>query len=161
MRIAGPGGFLLALLVALTGCGSSSGGPSTTPTGPSHDPAAPLVTYLKSGGIAGIYERLTVDPTGRATVSQGLPSTAKVKSFSLTSSELSALKHSLDAADLESQKNASPQACADCFVYDITYAGHHFRGDQATLPAQVEPAVTTLNALIAQAGIEEPLATGK
>jgi hypothetical protein len=160
MRIAAIGAALLVPAAALAGCGSSS---DTSTTGTSGDPGSPqaLVVYVKSGGIAGIYEKLVVDESGRATVSQGLPSRAKVGTFSLSQPEVAALRHTLDAANLESQQNASPQGCADCFVYDITYAGHHFRGDEATLPAQVKPAVTSLNALIAQAGIEEPLATGK
>ncbi len=148
---------LVALLALAAGCGSKDS--STSTTKPGAQPA--LVTYVKSGGIAGIYEKVVVDESGKATVSQGLPSTAKVKSFSLSDAELSALRRSLDAAELASQKNASPQGCADCFVYDITYNGTHFRGDEATLPAQVKLAVTQLNALIARAGIEEPLATGK
>jgi hypothetical protein len=151
MRIIRVGLTLLAMLACAAGCGSNSSGSSS----------AVLVTYVRSGGLPGIYEKLVVEESGSATVSQGLASNAKAKRFSVSDSDVAALRHDLDAADLGSQKNASPGACADCYVYDITYAGHHFTGDEATLPAAVHPAVTSLNAIIAQAGIEEPLATGK
>ncbi len=147
--------FGLPLLTLLAGCGSASQSASTATSTPSGRQA--LVTYSKSGGIAGIIERLKVEPSGHATVSEGLPADAKTKTFSLSPEELSKLRQTLDAAKLASHASASPQGCADCFVYRIAYRGTTFEGDQATLPAAVRPAVEALDALTARAGVDRPL----
>ena len=147
---------LLLPTLLIAGCGSSSqettAGSTSTPAG-----SQALVIYSKTGGIAGIHERLSVEPSGVATVSQGLPAEAKTKIFKLTAAELASLRRTLDAADLASLPSTPSQGCADCFLYAITYNGTTWRGDEATLPPAVRPAIQALDRLVARAEIDQPL----
>ena len=147
---------LLLPTVLLVACGSASREPAASSTSTSSGPRA-LVIYSKSGGIAGIRERLSVDPSGRATLSQGLPANAKTVTVKLPPAEVDGLRRARDDAGLASLPSGPSQGCADCFLYEITYAGTVWKGDEATLPQAVRPAIQALDRVVAGAGIEQPL----
>jgi hypothetical protein len=100
---------LLALLAA--GCGGQSSGDGDA-----------LVTYERGGGIAGVSERLVVDTGGTARLSVGDSDQAE-RRFALADQELERLRSDLEAADFAGIDVGSGLGCADCFDYEITYAG--------------------------------------
>lgn len=129
-----------AALLLAAGCGD---GQDTT-TDPGNDP---LVTYSRSGGIAGIEERLLVDRGGRATVSIGGGSPT---SFTLSDSELGRLEAALQAADLAAVTDRET-GCADCFRYEVTYDGTTVAYDEvAEPPPSVAAVVSQLGGLVAE-----------
>src|SRR3954452_368574 len=89
---------------------------------PPHPP--PLVTYVKEGGVAGLREQVTVARDGRVTVRDGYGPSRTVRHLRLTRAQLARLRRILDRAHIERLADAGPADCADCFGYDITYAGH-------------------------------------
>ncbi len=105
---------LLVVTLPATGCGSDDDrAPEPPATGP-------LVTYQRTGGIAGVTEKLTVERGGEATLVVGFD---RVRiAFELPAAELNELEAELEAADLEAIEKAPADAvCSDCFVYEITY----------------------------------------
>jgi hypothetical protein len=105
---------VLLLAVVLSGCGADAS--AKTLTGP--------VTYGKSGGIAGLTQKLTVHSDGRATAA----SYRKKASFRLTGQELRALTAAVKKARLSSTKSPKDDVRgADGFQYGVSY-----RGDKVT-----------------------------
>lgn len=147
---------ILATLIAATalllaaGCGG--GDESTTAS-----PDGPLVTYSKSGGIAGIEERLVIEPDGSATVSTGPDGSQR--SFALGADELSVLEAELEAADLDAVEDR-PTGCADCFHYEISYGGSTVGYDEIIQPPQSVAAVAShLAALVDEHAPAAPVAS--
>jgi hypothetical protein len=97
---------LVALLIA--GCGSDAA-------------AATLqgkVTYAKSGGIAGLVQKLTVNPSGRAVAA----SVERKRSFTLTKTELKQLTALAKNAKLAKTRDPKPNTQgADAFEYSVGY----------------------------------------
>jgi hypothetical protein len=100
-----------AIAVLAAGCGSDR--PSDTD---------PLVTYQRAGGIAGVSERLVIDPDGTGQLVIGEPDPDE-QQFAVGESELERLRRGLAAADFAAIDPESGLGCADCFEYEITYAG--------------------------------------
>jgi hypothetical protein len=135
--------ILLAMAIALfaVGCGESEDPESDEPV--LTDGA--LVTYARSGGVAGMDERLRIEPDGTATVTIGEPLNTD-RSFDLTEAEFDEVQTLLDAADLEAMPSEpEPTGCADCFVYAVEYGGHSVTYDDAT---ESEPSVGELVAAL-------------
>lgn len=113
--------------IALSGCGSDN---TTTTTDP--DLAGPLVVYQRSGGIAGVDEKLDVERDGSASVSTGGVEPAN-SSFRLSDAELKELSAELDAADFGAVRTSGPTSCADCFVESVATGGR-----TTTIVAEIE-----------------------
>lgn len=129
---------------ALMGCGDDSRGGSDP--GPIGDP---LVVYERSGGIAGIHERLEVELGGAATLTFGSGERQGRRALQLTNDELRELESALGSADLDEIEPA-PGACADCFEYEITYGGETASFDDvAEVPRSVREAQTQLTDIVA------------
>jgi hypothetical protein len=141
----------IPLLALLGGCGGSAA--SSTTTSPSQQA---LVTYSKSGGLGGTSERLVIDSSGAATLTEGRPGVAKTKTFSVGPAGVADLQATLDRAHLVSRPSAPPNGCADCFVYRISYSGHTFAANDVSLPASAKPVVHALDQLVASAGAPPP-----
>jgi uncharacterized protein YbjT (DUF2867 family) len=110
----------LALIAALfMGCGADA-------------VAAPLrgkVTYAKSGGIAGIVQKLTVTPDGHAVAA----SSRRKRSFKLSRAQLQALTTAVAKARLEDTKDPKSMGQgADGFSYRVAYHGDDVRWDDFT-----------------------------
>ena len=119
---------LAVAAIAVSGCGS---GDTTTTTDP--DLAGPLVVYQRSGGIAGVDEKLDVERDGSASVSTGGVEPAH-SSFRLSDAELKELSAELDAADFGAVTTFGPSSCADCFVESVATGGR-----TTTIVAEVGP----------------------
>jgi hypothetical protein len=107
----------VAAALAVPGCGADD---ETAPDPPGGD--GPLVVYTKSGGVAGLYERLVVARDGSAAVEVGYRQPLR-ESFELEAAELDRLSELLAAADFGGANPGPGIGCADCFQYEIEYGG--------------------------------------
>ncbi|URM94744.1 hypothetical protein LUW76_10655 [Actinomadura madurae] len=95
-----------------------------------------LVAYERSGGFAGIRERVTVDAAGTALVND--------RKVTLKEEEMRGLREALGQV---TTTRSSTRGCevADHFTYTLTYRGH--RTTRCRLPLDWRAAVTRLEAL--------------
>ena len=117
-----------------------------------------LVTYSRTGGVAGLDERLRIDPDGAATIAYGEPVNTE-RTFELSGAELDRITSLLDSANFDSMPaNPEPTGCADCFVYTVEYGGDSVTYDDATEPsASIEALVRALGEV---ADEHQPAAAG-
>ena len=125
-----------ALLALPPGCGGDDGGDRA--------PEGPLVVYARSGGIASMPERLTIEVDGSATLEYGID--GETASFRLGGDELDNLDAELEAADFDAvEQPGEPSTCADCFLYEVVYGGRTISYDDVdTPPASVTAVVAHL-----------------
>lgn len=95
-----------------------------------------LVTYERSGGFAGIHQKVTVDVSGTALVDD--------EKVTLGAEEMRGLN---DALSRVVTTGSSSEGCqvADHFTYTLTYRGH--RATRCWLPSDWRDAVERLEAL--------------
>ncbi|NVI88614.1 hypothetical protein [Actinomadura sp. BRA 177] len=96
-----------------------------------------LVTYERTGGFAGVQERVTVGNSGTALVNG--------KRVVLADGEMRGLRDALDGVVTTESSDAGCQV-ADHFTYTLTYDGH--RATRCWLPSDWRAAVERLEALI-------------
>jgi hypothetical protein len=145
----------LASAVAASGCGDDGGGEATT----SEPTAGPLVSYTKTGGIAGINEHLLVAEDGSATLEVGFRNPAR-ESFELEPDELERLRELLAAADFAGVGSRRGLTCADCFQYEIEYASETAAfAEIGDIPESVGEAVAELGRIV-EAHAPSPAAPG-
>jgi len=127
---------------------------------PNAEPSGPLVTYARSGGIAGMPVELTVEADGQARVRAGIEG-GQPAAFALGAAELDRLRRTLEAADLAAvQPSTEPSTCADCFSYEVTYEGRtasYVEIDE--VPSSVSAAVSELDRIAGEhvpAGLAPP-----
>ena len=129
---------IVAALVA--GCGDDEQ--------PQPQASGPLVVYERTGGVAGVLERLRIDRDGHAELLTGPPEGERA-SFTLGDAELEQLEAQLEAADLSVPPG--PPGCADCFEYSIVYGGQEARFDDlAEVPPSLRTVLDHLGALVAR-----------
>ncbi len=140
----------LVVLLVLAGCGSAGDGSLTgagatpLPTGASptvSSPAAPLVVFSRTGGLAGRAVTLTVQPDGTAQVIGRREAT-----WTLTPGQLDGLRRALADADLRPVP-PSGVPVLDGFSYRITYAGRSVLLEGDPVPDGAATAVARLSAL--------------
>lgn len=104
-----------------------------------------LLQFVRSGGIAGLMDRLTIAANGACELSRRR---GRV-SFTLTTQELRELCSLLDAANIESlpQPPERPGG-ADYISYDLTYGSIRRSFTTGAIPAVAAPALSALNNLI-------------
>ncbi len=143
---------LLLAAAALAGCGDDEGGGK--PTGD----LGGAIVYTRSGGIAGMPLKLTIEPDGYATVEARIEGDRA--SFELDADQLDRLHADLEAADLDSVGiPPGPAECADCFIYGLTYAGTTISYDEVdTVPDAVRSVVGELDR-IATERLPDPAAS--
>lgn len=95
-----------------------------------------LVSYERSGGIAGIQERVSVDVSGTADVNG--------KKVRLKDGELRGLRAALGRV-VTTRSSEAGCGVADHFTYTLTYRGH--RTTRCRLPSDWRAAVERLEAL--------------
>ncbi|MEU8079634.1 protealysin inhibitor emfourin [Catellatospora citrea] len=111
---------LTALLALTTACAPGPAAPGASPSpGGWVSPTPATVVVHRTGGFAGVDDRITVDPAGRWTATDR----AKAgKSGELTTSERTQLQ-TLAAdprLDTEAARPTTPTNCADAFQYTVT-----------------------------------------
>ena len=126
---------LVVLALGLGACGDDDE-VTTEPSGSN----GPLVSYERTGGIAGLSESLTVAEDGQAELGVGQPDPATTE-FGVADAELESLRATVEAADLGGVSlPGGPSACADCFVYEIETEAGAVTYDDAQADGLVEGA---------------------
>jgi len=150
MRLAVTLAACVALATALGACGDDDSEPEPQAPGP---PAAESIVYSKSGGVAGIAQRIEIEADGAARVETGYAE-PEVETFRLPEAELLKINEALDGAGFDGiEVSDEPTGCADCFEYEITHGGHTVRFDDTTFPDELGRAVAELEKLASrQAG---------
>lgn len=111
--------------------------------------AKPLITYVRTGGIAGVDDTVTVSQDGAVQVSTR---SATAQTSQLSSSELAELQALIAAADLPSlDKEYKQDGLSDAFEYRLTSGANTVRWTDGTAPAQLWPLQNMLDGLIASA----------
>ncbi|OAN44122.1 hypothetical protein A6A03_02950 [Chloroflexus islandicus] len=129
--------LFIALIVWVAGsvaCGTSVARPAT-------------ILFERSGGLAGLDDRLTIDLT---TGTAQLQRRKEVLTTTLSAeqrSRLATLIAALDLANLAATP-ASPHQCCDFLSYRIQIDAITIQTTDADLPASLQPLVTELNAII-------------
>ena len=95
-----------------------------------------LVTYERTGGFAGIQERVTVGNSGKALVNG--------KRVALADDEMRGLRDALGGIVTTESSEAGCRV-ADHFTYTLAYGGH--RATRCRLPSDWRAAVQRLEAL--------------
>jgi hypothetical protein len=95
-----------------------------------------LVTYERTGGFAGIQERVTVGNSGNAVVNG--------QRIALADGEMRGLRDALSGIVTTDSSKAGCRV-ADHFTYTLTYRGH--RATRCRLPSDWRAAVERLEAL--------------
>lgn len=116
----------------------------------SGDPADVLVTFVRSGGFAGMEDRLEIRRDGGARV-EGRGQ--EPRDFQVPADELATLEAELEAADFPhlepSYRNDPP--IADGYVYEVTYDGWTVRCEQDAGPPALEQVIDHLEEILRDA----------
>lgn len=104
-----------------------------------------LVTFHRSGGLAGVDDRVTVKSDRHFVVrSRG----SSARHGRLSAAAMDKLRHALSKAQLDRPVSQGQGGCADCFIYTITYKGHRVELSEDRVPARMRPAIDRLSRLI-------------
>ena len=101
-----------------------------------------MVTFVRSGGLAGVEERLVIGRDGQGmltTRSQPKPSL-----FAIGSDDLAHLRSLLENARLSSLRRQYPPRGADMFQYDVAYSGQSVTAYDTSIPPPLQPAIDFL-----------------
>ncbi len=128
--------ILVLLALGLAGCG---------PKGPSE-----LVNYRRTGGIAGLDDRLTIDVDGNAQLSQRSGTTA----FTIGPGPLKQMMLLFDRSGFAKLKPEYLPAdkCCDLFDYRVTYKGQTVHTMDTAIPTGLQPILDVLNRFIEEHG---------
>ena len=107
------------------------------------------LAYKRTGGSPRARRRSR--SAGRAATATGSGTSAgrKRSEFPLTARRVRSLQRSLSRADLGSIPPAGPGGCADCYVYDLKYEGHHLELEEVDVPPRLRAVFDALDAIIA------------
>jgi hypothetical protein len=144
--------ILLGLVVAMAGCAGSSRVPGSSsspdPTGGS-GPGAALVSYARTGGIAGFRDVLVVQDDGSYEITSRHHPNA---SGTLSIAELSDLRAILGSVRFATIPATNPPPHPDGFTHDVTYDGHEVRVGDGAIPPALTPVITALSAILSRHG---------
>jgi hypothetical protein len=135
--------FMIVLLaaVALSGCLGVKTPPISRPT-----PPAVFADYHRTGGIAGLDDRIVIFDNGVAVISQKTASTE----ITLNQSDLRRITGIFDKAQfymLEGNYSARHGA-ADFFRYTISYHGKTVIAEDSATPPSLQPIIDEMNRII-------------
>jgi hypothetical protein len=127
---------LIALFAVASGCGS----PDPPPPKPSG------VSYLRTGGVAGVAEGLVIRADGGARlVARG----RAPRDFEVAPATLDKLRRQLDDANFEElARNDRTIPEPDGFNYTMAYRGHLIVREGSGLEPALRPAVNTLQTIV-------------
>lgn len=133
---------LLAVGAVLTGCGTAPGSGSATGADPGRDDAA-WVTLLRSGGLTGDLDRVTVSRNGTVAVTRyGRDPVRR----SMPADQLDQFVAAVEAANLPEVVARGEGQGADLYSYTITADGTTVSFDDASIPPQVQDLLAALTA---------------
>jgi hypothetical protein len=126
----------VAMLVVTAGCGAGSSSGLTTE-----------LTYVRSGGFAGVEEHLVINPDGRASLTDGF---AHVRGFTLTQDELDRVIGALEGAGLSElpSDSTSRKPVPDSFSYAVTFGGTEVRSDDQGAPPELRTLLSELDRIV-------------
>jgi hypothetical protein len=156
---------LAVLGLALAGCGGSAGSSasgSASPPGQSASPSpsgtagpsptappatGPLVQYGRQGGLAGVDDRLFVQPDGAYQITRRGGVT---KTGTLPAAELAHLRAVLEGSHFRDipAVNPAPTEMRDGYTYHVVYAGHEVVAADGALPDALRDVLGELNTLM-------------
>jgi hypothetical protein len=139
----------LAIAIVAAGCAAGCAGPAGEGGEPvqSSPPVAttgqlPLVTVTCTGGVAGVVERLQVQPDGTVT---GAHRTDQPGSGRLTAEERTALAAAVARAAQEKYRpEYTTEGAADLFVYRIEFGAVSVSADQQAIPGPLAAVIDAL-----------------
>jgi hypothetical protein len=124
-----------------------------TPPASSADPPVILVDYQRTGGIAGMNDRVVIFDNGVAMISTRKTMTE----FSLNQTELEQIDSLFKAnkfMELEGNYTSAREG-ADFLQYSISYRGKTVKTEDTAIPDQVEPIIDEMNRIAAMATANE------
>ncbi|WP_433614938.1 protealysin inhibitor emfourin [Dactylosporangium sp. CA-139114] len=136
---------------ASAGAGTSAG-PNTDPSSKTNSggnvtATDALVTFTRTGGLAGNNDSLVVKPDGSYTITtkQG------TKTGKLTDEEANALKTALASTDFNKLPTTNDNsAVADAYTYTVTYGGKQITAKDGSIPPALQPVVSALGAFLSK-----------
>lgn len=107
------------------------------------------LTYSRTGGIAGIDEKLTISEDGSATLtSGGYGADPRTSTFRVPADELDAITSAIEAVGIDELDVGISEGCADCFVYELEYGGETATADSVTAMGEFAHATASLDKLL-------------
>jgi len=105
-----------------------------------------LITYRRSGGIAGVNDELVIYSNHQAIL---VRRTGRAE-FTLDADQVARLVQQFEEANFVSlDREYLPQnTCCDLYEYVVTYEGHTVRTMDTAIPEPLEPLLRTLNEII-------------
>ena len=138
---AGIGVVLVVAAIVLTGCLGMK-------TPPVSRPAAPtlFVDYQRTGGIAGVNERLVIFDNGVTLVSSRTTS----REILINQSDLEQISALFDAAQFPMLEGnyTSRRGGADLMQYSISYKGKTVNTEDTAVPPSLEPVIKEMDSLL-------------
>jgi hypothetical protein len=135
---------LLVAAVAISGCLGVKTPSVSRPT-----PPAIFADYHRTGGFAGLDDRIVIFDNGIAVISQKTASTE----ITLNQSDLERITGILNEAQfslLKGNYTARPGA-ADYFRYTISYQGKTVIAEDSAIPPSLQPVIDEMNRIIIMA----------
>ena len=133
--------FILALVLAGAGC-LGTGIPAVNKTAP----PAVFVDYHRSGGIAGVNDRLVIFDNGVAVVS-GRSTSAVIALNATDIALISALFNQTQFWQLQTNYSA-PHSSADLMTYTISYHGKTVTAAETAMPPSLKTVVVELDRIL-------------
>lgn len=131
----------------LLGCGDQRANDSPSTTTSPATPTSSQIELHRTGGLAGVDDRLTISHQGHAQLVRTRPSHRS--SLQLSPDELTELRRELEVLDSRRIAPARPDAgVADTFQYTLDYGSHTLHFDDTTVPEELAPAFDRLSTLI-------------
>jgi hypothetical protein len=138
--------ILLLLALAVAACGGGGDGGVAEEPGAAV-PAEPLVVLVRYGGLAGTNDRVSVAPSGQATIVSDRSPTPTIRA--LPPADLASLRIALERAKIATlDRNYLDPRAADAYQYDVTHQGVTVTADEGVLPAKLRPVVDQLVKLL-------------
>ena len=135
--------FIVVLLaaVALSGCLGIKTPPVSRPA-----PPAVVVDYQRTGGIAGLDERIVIFDNGVAVISQKTASTE----ITLNQTDLEQITGIFNEAQFSMLQGnyTARRGAADYFRYTISYHGKTVIAEDSAIPPSLQPVIADMNRII-------------
>jgi len=143
---AGTGVVLVVIAIVLAGCLGVKTPPVSRPSAPTL-----FVDYQRTGGIAGLNDRLVIFDNGVTLVSSRTTS----REILLNKSDLEQISALFDAAQFSTLEGnyTSRRGGADFMQYSISYRGKTVNTEDTAIPESLDPVISGMN-LIMSTGLE-------